>query len=152
MIPEFRDNVLPEGIHDCTWEELEERFGRFQRSDRRISLTRRLQQYIEEARRSGVAVAVIINGSYTTAKEQPSDIDLVLVLRPDFDPSAELRPLEFNVQDRRTVRRNYRFDVRAAAEGSEEYQRYIDDFSRVKPNDPGLRTSQFRKVLLRVAL
>jgi hypothetical protein len=39
MIPSFDQNGnLPEGIHDCTIEEAAERFGAFQRSDRRPQL------------------------------------------------------------------------------------------------------------------
>lgn len=32
MIPDLEDNVLPEGVHDCTADEVAAVFGRFQRS------------------------------------------------------------------------------------------------------------------------
>jgi hypothetical protein len=36
MIPPFnQDGYLPEGIYDCTMDETAERFGGFQKSDRR---------------------------------------------------------------------------------------------------------------------
>lgn len=42
-IPEFdEDGVLPEGVHDCTLDEVRERFCRFAGSDRRATLCRAL--------------------------------------------------------------------------------------------------------------
>jgi len=32
MIPPLDDGVLPEGIHDCTFDEIDRMFGRFQTS------------------------------------------------------------------------------------------------------------------------
>jgi len=151
-IPEFEDNVLPEGIHDCTFEELDEHFGRFQRSDRRINLTKKLKQYLAEARQSGVAKAVIVDGSYATAVEEPSDIDLILVLRTDFDLAAGVTPREYNVQSRRMVRRIYKFDVFAAPEGSVAYKKYLSWFTRVNESKPKPPTAKLRKGVIRITL
>ncbi len=94
MIPEFDDGVLPEGVHSCTLDEVEQVFGRFTRSDCRQRLTQTLRRYIEDVRKARIAVAVIVDGSYITAKSEPNDIDLVLALRPDVDMSADVRPME----------------------------------------------------------
>lgn len=109
-IPDFDDNVLPEGIHDCTLAEVEERFGRFLKSDRRMNLTERLSRYITAAKQSGIVSAVIINGSYTTAKDEPDDIDIIAVLSTQFDWTQELRPYQSNIIDQVAIRREYRFD------------------------------------------
>ena len=111
MIPQLNDRVLPEGIHRCTLQECEVAFGGLLRSDRRIRLTEALGRYIRDAHLAGIAVAVLVDGSYVTAKPEPNDIDLVLVLRADFDLSAEMRPMEYNVQSKRAVRKLYGFDV-----------------------------------------
>ena len=66
MIPPLEDGVLPEGIHECTFEELERAFGQFQRSDRRINLIAKLKAYLDEARNSGLVIAAIIDGSFVT--------------------------------------------------------------------------------------
>ncbi len=71
MIPPLEDGVLPGGVHDCTFEELERAFGQIQRSDRRVNLTAKLKAYLNDARNSGVVVAVIVDGSYVTAKDEP---------------------------------------------------------------------------------
>jgi hypothetical protein len=152
MIPDLDDGVLPEGIHDCTIAELELAFGQFQQTDRRPLLTKRLKAYIKAARLSRTALAVIIDGSYVTKKPVPGDIDLIVALRPDLDLTVELAPLEYNVQSRRRVRTMYGFDIRAAVDGSDTYNSYVHEFSRIRKDDPDQQTSRLRKGLLRVLL
>jgi hypothetical protein len=152
MIPELQDGVLPVGLHLCTLEEVKAAFGQFRRSDRRPQLTERLARFIQDARNSGVVSALVINGSYITAKEEPGDIDLIVALRPEFDLTTEMRPLEYNIQSKTMVRKLYGFDVLPAVDGSETYQRFLDFFSRVKLNDPDQKTSQERKGVLRIEL
>lgn len=152
MIPELQDDVLPEGVHLCTLEEVRKAFGQFRRSDRRPQLTEQLTRYIQDARNSRVVSAVLIDGSYVTSKEEPGDIDLIVALRPDLDLTTELRPLEYNIQSKAMVRKLYGFDVLPAVDGSDTYQRFLDFFSRVKLNDPDQRTTQERKGLLRIEL
>ena len=152
MIPDLQDGVLPDGIHDCTIDEVAQMFGQFRRTEQRIRLTEKLRQYVEDARKSGVATAVVIDGSYVTAKEVPGDIDLLLVLKQDFDFNEELRPMEYNIQSKRMVRRLYGFDVFTAKDASESYQQWVDFFLDVKLHDPDQYTSQPRKGILRITL
>ncbi len=153
MIPELVDNVLPEGVHDCTFEEIDERFGQFQRTDRRVKLTAKLRQFLDDARKSGIVVAVVVDGSYVTARDEPSDIDLLVAYRAGLDLKYEgLRPFEYNVLSKTAARRHYRFDVFIEAEGSDGYFQWIEFFRGVRPNDPRLATAQVRKGVLRVVL
>lgn len=152
MIPALYDGVLPLGVHQCTFEEVQNVFGRFNRSDQRLHLTDKLRQFISAARNSGIVRAVVVDGSYITAKPEPGDIDLILVLRADFDLAQELRPFEYNIQSKRMVRRLYGFDVLPALDGSVAYDRYISDFSRVRLDDPEQTTNQRYKGLLRIDL
>lgn len=146
-IPELnQDGFLPEGIHEASLEELRERFGRFQRTDRRPVLFAKLSTYMAEVRASGLVVAVIVDGSFVTAKDEPSDIDLVLVLRPDHDDRAELRPFEYNAVVKHVVRRRFRFDVFSAREGTDEYEKSLNFFQRVRDR------SDLRKGVLKVIL
>lgn len=133
-------------------DEVAELFARFQRSDRRIRLTERLRAFVEDARRSEIAAALVIDGSYITAKEEPGDIDLIVALRPDFDLSQELRPFEYNIRSRRMVKQLYKFDVFVEVDGSEEYTSRVNFLSQVKGGDPGLQTTQLHKGLLRITL
>ena len=152
MIPDLNDGVLPEGVHRCTIDEVEHEFGRFTRSDCRQRLTQTLRQYIEDVRKAQIATAVVVDGSYVTAKSEPNDVDLVLALRTDVDMSAELLPMEYNVQSERMVRRLYGFDVLPAIDGSLAYKEWIEFFSQVRGDDREQTTQRTRKGLLRVEL
>jgi len=152
LIPPLEDNVLPQGIHDCTVEECATVFGGFLRSDHRPRLTERLRRYVADATSAGIAVAVLVDGSYVTAKPEPSDIDLILVLKPDFDLSAEMRPMEYNVQSKRTVRKLYGLDVLPAVEGSDAYEEYLGLFSQIRRDDPEQESARPAKGLLRIEL
>jgi Family of unknown function (DUF6932) len=146
-IPELNEHgFLPEGIHEASLEELRERFGRFQRTDRRPALFVKLSVYLAEVRASGLVVAVIVDGSFVTAKDEPSDIDLILVLRPDHDDRAELRPFEYNAVAKHVVRRRFRFDVVSAREGTAEYEKSLNFFQRVRDR------SDLRKGVLKAIL
>jgi hypothetical protein len=151
MIPELEDGVLPDGLHDCTVEEVEAVFGRFQKSDRRIRLTERLKAYLADASRSGIVVAVVIDGSYVTAKEEPEDIDLIVVRRSDVD-TTRLRPFEYNAISKSMIRSLYKFDVFSVADGSEELANRVAFFSQVNAEKASGYTSRTTKGLLRVRL
>src|SRR5882724_5117484 len=144
--------MLPEGIHACTIEEVNERFGRFQRSDRRIHLTALLREFVEAARESGIVAAIVIDGSYVTRKEEPGDIDLIVALKPGIDSAILMRPFEYNVQSQRMVKQIYRFDVRVAEDDTTLYDKHVLFFAEIRDDDPDQATSQPRKGLLRIDL
>jgi Family of unknown function (DUF6932) len=151
VIPPLEDGVLPDGVFDCTFNEIDQAFGRFQRSDRRIRLVSRLKAYLDEARTSGLVAAVLADGSFTTAKDEPSDIDLVVVLKPDI-PWDSLRPVEYNVVSKRMVKQTYRFDAYACVDGDQRYREALDYFMQVNPDKHSGFTSRTRKGLVRVQL
>jgi predicted nucleotidyltransferase len=138
-IPELNETgFLPAGIHEASLEEVRERFGRFQRTDRRPTLFAKLSEFLREARATGLVVAIIVDGSFVTAKDEPSDIDLILILPPDHDYDADPRPFEYNVLSKRRVRSRFRFDVVTAREGSDEYHSSVNFFQGVRGRS-GLR-------------
>ena len=146
-IPDLNDDgVLPEGLHECSLDEVIERFGQFSQSDRRRRLGQRLQEFLREVGSTRLAVAVIVDGSFVTGKREPNDIDLVLVLRAGHNFSEALRPFEYNVVSRRRVRKTFGFDMLLADEGQPELREYIAFFSQVRGNP------DVRKGLLRVTL
>jgi hypothetical protein len=150
LIPKLNDGVLPSGIHPCTLQECQNTFGKFSRSDRRQRLTEALARYLKDVASTGIAVGVLVDGSYVTSKLEPNDIDLILVLRSDFDPAVELRPMEYNIQSKRTVKKLYGFDVLPAIQGSETYEEYVQLFSQVRLDDSDQQTTQSVKGLLRI--
>ncbi|MCX7824273.1 MAG: hypothetical protein N2689_01785 [Verrucomicrobiae bacterium] len=86
--------------------------------------------------KQGMAKAVVVNGSFTTAKTEPNDIDMVLVLPQGYDFTGDLSPDEYNLLSTRRVRKTFGFDMFVAEDESQEYERYISFFQDVK-NQPG---------------
>ncbi len=144
-IPEMDEaGFLPEGIHEATMEEVRERFGRFQRTDRRPTLFAKLSTFLAEVRATGLVEAVILDGSFVTAKDEPSDIDLILVLDRTHDFRADLKPFQYNILAKRRARNRFRFDIVAAAEGSDRLAESVDFFQQVKERP------EIRKGILKV--
>jgi hypothetical protein len=86
-IPPFRpDGYLPEGVYVCSDAEAIFRFGSSNRRRRRLVL--RLRRWIELGRKVG-AKRLVVDGSFVTAKEEPQDIDTVLLLPQDFNHQVE---------------------------------------------------------------
>jgi hypothetical protein len=132
-IPDFTaDGYLPPGVHGCTTGELRSRFGTFQRSDRRPRLFARLQHFLQEARQTGLIVAVVVDGSFVTAIDEPNDVDLLLLVRQSHDFTAALRPFEYNVLSSRQVRKRHGLDILVAAEGSAPAARFEAFFAGVR--------------------
>jgi hypothetical protein len=83
-IPPFNvQGDLPLGVHQATLGEVVERFG--QGAPERVRVTERLQQVIALAQGTGKLERVFIWGSYVTDKPDPRDIDLFLIMAPDFE-------------------------------------------------------------------
>lgn len=83
MIPQFRnDGYLPVGLHLATESQVILRFGTLNR--RRRHLVIRMRQWVALARQVG-AVRLLIDGSFVTAKDEPNDIDAVILLPSDFE-------------------------------------------------------------------
>ncbi|NOT59232.1 MAG: hypothetical protein HOP19_03295 [Acidobacteria bacterium] len=138
------DGLLPEGIHDCTLEEIGAQFGRFVVSERRVRLFTQLGELVAEEQRAGIAVAVMVDGSFVTDKPEPGDIDLVIVLPADYTRGAELPPFQYNAMSKAHMRRRYRFDVLIARQNSVEYVEALYLFQHTREG--------FEKGILRIKL
>jgi hypothetical protein len=73
MVPEFEGGVLPPGIHQASWLEVEERFAW---NDLRRSLLIGLQSVLKELSGAGCS-RVWLGGSFVTDRHDPGDFDLV---------------------------------------------------------------------------
>jgi len=132
-IPGLDDaGLLPPGVHDCTLDEVRRSFGVFRTTDRRPTLYDKLQALVQEAWATGLVAEIIIDGSFVTAKPDPNDIDLILVLNAGHDFTAELRPFEYNVLSRRQARKIYGFDLLVAMHASAVYAEYVAFFAQVR--------------------
>ena len=76
---------LPPGIHPATLADVVERFGKS--SPRRATVARRLERIYSLVRATGHLARFIIFGSFITAKAEPNDVDIFLLMDDDFDVS-----------------------------------------------------------------
>jgi hypothetical protein len=135
--PLNQEGLLPPSVHDGTLEEVAEWFGRDQWvGDRmrpcRSKLCRTLEVYLAELGREGLAVAVIVDGSFVTGEPEPHDVDLLVVLPADHDFGRDLRPFEYNLLSSRRVKAAYQFDAIVVSENSAAYAQWVEFFSRVR--------------------
>ena len=86
--------------------------------------------------------------------EEPDDIDLVLVLPPEWDDAADLKPYQYNLVAPRLVKRSYRFDLIAVSFGSTDEIEWIEFFGQVNPkwSDKFGWPDDLQKGILRVIL
>lgn len=86
-LPKFNERGdLPEGIHRASLEEVLSRLG--SDSAKRRSAAASLISVVELARATGALMRLIIFGSFVTSKAEPRDIDIILIMRDDFDVTA----------------------------------------------------------------
>ena len=65
--------------------------------------------------------------------DEPSDIDLVLVLPEDWDLAGEVSVWEYNLVDKRRVRQEYGFHVFAVNAGSDAERTWTTYFQKINP-------------------
>lgn len=133
MIPPFNEHGwLPDGIHDCTLDEAAERFGAFQSSDRRPLLWTRFTEFVAESKSCGMVEAIIADGSFVTAKPDPNDIDIVVVVARSHDFSIDLAPAQYNLLAQQRVRKRFGFDIVVVKNDSENLKQALAFFQQVK--------------------
>lgn len=73
------DPLLPPGLHDLNVNELENHFvDSFSSSNTRQFLIVGLRKYLDALKKVGVPIEVWIDGSFSTLKIDPNDVDLVI--------------------------------------------------------------------------
>jgi hypothetical protein len=147
VIPALDENgYLPVGVHECTLRDIKERFGSFRSSDKRPALFKKLEEFVAEVRAAQFAVAILVNGSFTTARAEPNDIDVVLVLAKGHDVTANLPPRQYNLVSRSRVQRRFGFDILAVRDGTPELEEAVAFFMQVR-GAPAARKGMLRLVI-----
>jgi hypothetical protein len=83
-LPPFnQDGDLPAGVYRATLAEVLERFG--QGSLQRRAVADRLKRLYELTVSTGQLVHFVVFGSFVTAKDDPNDVDIVLLMEDTFD-------------------------------------------------------------------
>lgn len=130
-LPPFRDDgYLPVGLYNATLESAVKRFG--SESRRRRYLLFRLKRWVELAR-AVAAPRLFIDGSFVTSKQDPNDIDAVVLLPTDFrqlvfrgtDAALELDHMLLNRMPEEIF----------AAEDEGDWNDWIEFFSQTRESD-----------------
>jgi hypothetical protein len=83
-LPAFNEEGdLPPGIYRATLAEVLERFG--QGSMQRCAVAGRLERVYQLVASTGHLARFVVFGSFVTAKEEPNDVDIVLLMQNTFD-------------------------------------------------------------------
>jgi hypothetical protein len=84
VLPAFNEEGdLPPGVHRATLPEVLERFG--QGSVQRCAVADRLQRVYQLVTSTGHLARFVVFGSFITAKEEPNDVDIILLMEDTFD-------------------------------------------------------------------
>jgi hypothetical protein len=130
-IPAFRpDGYLPEGLYLVSEAEATFRFGASAPRRRRLAL--RLRRWLELARQVG-ALRLLLDGSFVTAKEEPDDVDAVLLLPSNFEQQIEAgTEAALELEEMLLTRRPEEI---FAAEDEADWDEWVEFFSRTREPD-----------------
>ncbi len=83
-LPAFNEEGdLPPGVHRATLTETLDRFG--QGSAQRCAVADRLRRLHQLAVSTGQLARFVVFGSFVTAKADPNDVDIILLMEDSFD-------------------------------------------------------------------
>ena len=86
-LPDFDETgELPEGVYLASLGEVIARFGGG--DTQRRAVCGRLERIFDLAKATGGLERFVVFGSFITAKPAPNDVDIILIMRDDFDLSA----------------------------------------------------------------
>src|SRR4051812_16332626 len=86
-LPQFNsDGDLPPGVYPVTLPEALARFG--SGSGQRQAVAARLVRIHQRASSTGCLARFVVFGSFVTAKPDPRDVDIILVMKDEFDLAA----------------------------------------------------------------
>jgi len=76
--------IYPAGFHDISLDAMHDIFvAPFEDNERRKYLTERFKNFFEKFSELGIGAEIWIDGSYSTLKPEPGDIDIVFFCNPE---------------------------------------------------------------------
>jgi hypothetical protein len=138
VLPTFtEDGILPAGTHIASLDEISDRYGRFQHTESRPQLMAVLREFVHEVGRSRYMRQLFLAGSFVTAKDEPNDIDVLLVFERNVDLTS-LLPHEYNVLFQSGALRRFgpRIDLHVVEERSDAMERLLRFFQRDRRGIP----------------
>lgn len=84
--PYLKSGDLPVGIHAATLSEVLDRFGLS--TPRRKVVASRLERILQIARKTRMVARFVVFGSFVTAKPDPNDVDVFMLMENEFDSAS----------------------------------------------------------------
>ena len=141
VIPPLDSDYLPEGLHNGSFQELNNVFGT---NSCRKELIDKLGKYIQKLKEAGISGWIIIDGSFVTAKTQPNDIDIILVRKRDNFLSRPVTEEESEILDENRVKNEYKIHLIPTIEGDRATIGMTSFFSRVRNKGPEIKKGLVR--------
>lgn len=105
-LPEFRqDGWLPDGHHNATWDDIQEKFAGAPQTPRR-AVYDRLCLWRDAARQVGLTGTLILNGSFISSRPDPGDFDTVFVYDEECEDILTNDPAARQLIDLKTCNAN----------------------------------------------
>lgn len=153
ILPSFNHHgFLPEGIHQTTLVELQDRFAT---NPNREILFGKLQKFLQWASSTRQFSRVYINGGFITGKMTPEDVDVILETRVRYGPEAFTAMEPFFTHGIETIYQTYSVHLHFWCEGfpggMSDFRRF---FQYLRPQDAaplGLKEGA-RKGIVQLAL
>ena len=144
-IPKFDDyGRLPEGIHDCTLQEIKTRFGW---NNHRQKLVDDLIDCVQNEIRPEFQEPVIVDGSFVTDKSKPVDIDVALDLRAAPD-DIKLQGLLFLLGNKGRINQKYGLDFWVNIPGlTEDFSKFFQYLGNKNAKLKGLSPKSLKGIL-----
>lgn len=119
--------IYQPGFHDISIDKLEEIFVHpFQENERRAYLVMRFRNYLDKLRELGLAVEVWLDGSFSTLKPIPNDMDILIIFN-----ETDVKKLDIEKQvvltelfDRDLCKIRYSIDVLLCESGEINHRSY----------------------------
>ncbi len=83
-------------------------------------------------RQADIGKYLIVNGSFVTTKDKPSDIDVLLVLKDDVDLTGDLPPFRRNAFSPKYINKYYKLDFHFGFEDEPSSTNVLQNFLEVK--------------------
>ncbi len=152
-LPKFTyHGLLPEGVHDCQIEELQEPLVT---NPQREELWRKLRSFLEWAKATDQFSFAYIGGGFITDKISPEDVDVILQTSASYGPGAFIAMEPFFSEGMDAIYQKYAVHLHFWCEG---FPNGVSDFRRffqyLRPQDAaplGLREGA-RKGIVRIKL
>lgn len=138
--------LLPLGVHDCTLQEIEERFTW---NDRRAVIWQGCGRLLEELAAIAMTYPIYVDGGFVTDRDDPSDVDVALDLCNGAPDEHQRDALYHWVRRRDDIHRDHLVDYYPNLPGERDFSQFFQ-YVGIRTAMQKRLTPESRKGILRV--